>query len=111
MNHTSIWVVLMAIVFNLINGYVNGAALSDRFNPIQSLQPSFISDARFYVGLCLFLYGMYINISSDEHLMSLRRRRSTGQRYFIPEAGWFQHVSCANYFGEILGMSFLDFLK
>lgn len=61
----------------------------------------------------LFLYGMYVNISSDYALLRLRRQVGTLQskshdvandegKYFIPRGGWFDSISCPNFFGEIL---------
>ncbi|KAL8438698.1 hypothetical protein Efla_005236 [Eimeria flavescens] len=104
---------------------------------------------RFCVGLLLFLFGMTVNILSDEHLLQLKTRPAENTQqslvtspgsneafvtlrrssrlaakkdgddivtfkchvqphgsnacaYKIPRAGWFQVVSCANYWGEIV---------
>ena len=42
---------------------------------------------------------MFINVSSDNKLISLRKH-SVG--YKIPQGGFFKYVSCPNYFGEII---------
>ncbi|KAI8849073.1 3-oxo-5-alpha-steroid 4-dehydrogenase-domain-containing protein [Chytridium lagenaria] len=99
---TSISVVLSAILFNIPNAFVNGYATSS--------QPSTrLSDPTLYLGLLIFLTGMFINISSDNTLFRLRAPNSTGIKvekngrvYRIPSGGMFNYVSCANYFGEIL---------
>ena len=53
---------------------------------------------------------MYINITSDNILMNNRNTNSkfdsntnTKSHYSIPYGGMFHYVSCANYFGEIIG--------
>lgn len=54
-----------------------------------------------YLGLFLFLVGMYINISADSHLRELAAQR-VGNAYLTPHKGMFKYVSAANYFGEIV---------
>ena len=54
-----------------------------------------------YLGLFLFLVGMYINISADSHLRELAAQR-VGNAYLTPHKGMFKYVSSANYFGEIV---------
>ncbi|KAK4326421.1 hypothetical protein Pmani_003074 [Petrolisthes manimaculis] len=56
----------------------------------------------FYIGFCLYLYGMKINIGADTALRYLRKEGETG--YKIPTGNWFELLSCPNYFGEILEM-------
>lgn len=55
-------------------------------------------------GLALAIVGMLINIHSDEILIRLRDPKKDEGKivYRIPEGGWFNSVSCANYFGECL---------
>lgn len=45
-------------------------------------------------GSVVFLMGMTINIASDHHLLSLRRR-AVG--YVLPKGGLFEWISCPNY--------------
>ena len=42
---------------------------------------------------------MYINRSSDNKLISLRREN---KEYQIPQGGMFDYISCPNHFGEIV---------
>ena len=51
-------------------------------------------------GGILFLTGAYINLRSDNILLSLRKSNSKG--YSIPQGGFFKYISCPNFFGEIL---------
>lgn len=86
-----------AIIFNLINGYINGFYLFS-LSPVHEL--SWIIDSRFIAGFIIFLAGMIINMHSDHILRSLRESRENG--YKIPRAGLFRYISCPNYFGEII---------
>ena len=59
----------------------------------------------FLLGTILFFTGLYINIDSDNRLISLRSGSKKG--YQIPRGGMFEYVSAANYFGECV--EFLGF--
>ncbi|XP_027232427.1 3-oxo-5-alpha-steroid 4-dehydrogenase 1 [Penaeus vannamei] len=56
----------------------------------------------FYIGVIIFLYGMKVNMGGDTALRNLRRGSETG--YKVPTGGWFEKISCPNYFGEIVEM-------
>lgn len=90
-------VALMAVFFNLVNGFINGYYFS-AFSRGYSWE--WLLDARFAVGLVLFIGGAGINWWSDQILLNLRKERDGG--YFIPRGGLFRWVSCPNFFGEIL---------
>ena len=51
------------------------------------------------IGLLIFLIGMYLNKTSDKHLISLR---TNNESYQIPFGGLFKYISCPNHFGEVL---------
>ena len=91
-------VVLMAVVFNLGNGYVNGRYLfhfaDGRYTAAWLLDP------RFIIGVLLFIEGFVINRNADATLRGLRKPGETG--YKIPHGGLYEFISCPNYFGEIL---------
>lgn len=62
--------------------------------------PDWIVSIRFIGGCLLFFIGMAINIHSDHILRNLRK---PGEKdYKIPQGGFFEYVSSANFFGEIL---------
>ncbi|KAJ9694890.1 hypothetical protein PVL29_010389 [Vitis rotundifolia] len=88
-------VALMAFGFNLLNAYLQARWVSQYAN--------YEDDGwfwwRFWVGLVIFLDGMLVNVRSDLALVGLK---SQGGGYKVPRGGWFESVSCANYFGEVV---------
>lgn len=90
-------ILVFAIFFNLVNGYINGYHLGT----VQPFYPNeWFADPRFVVGCSIFISGFIINIWSDNILFRLRRKN--GSDYKIPEGGLFRWVSCPNYLGEML---------
>jgi 3-oxo-5-alpha-steroid 4-dehydrogenase 1 len=89
--------VFMAMVFNTLNGYLNGRYL---FYFAPAYGAAWIVDPRFIVGLALFLAGFVINLHADHVLRHLRAPGETD--YKIPRGGLFEYVSSANYFGELV---------
>lgn len=90
-------IAIMAVVFNTMNGFVNGYYLGTLQNQYQVdwfRQPVFIA------GLILFAAGMIINISADNKLIRLRKSSTNG--YQIPYGILFNRISCPNFFGEII---------
>jgi len=90
-------IVFMAIVFNCINGYLNGRWL---FHFAPHYTAAWLLDPRFIIGAALFLAGYAVNLHSDRVLRNLRRPGETD--YKIPRGGLFEYVSGANYFGELV---------
>jgi len=89
--------VLMAVVFNCMNGFINGYGIF-RFAPDYEL--SWLTDWRFILGFIIFITGYFINKQSDSILGKLRKPGETG--YKIPTQGLYNWVSCPNYLGEIM---------
>ena len=94
-SYCPILVVLMAIFFNMINGFINGYYLGNMFQ----YDNEYIYSLKFIFGLCLFLIGVIINLKSDNMLLKLK---SKGTGYKIPRGFMFEKISCPNYFGEII---------
>eukprot|EP01059_Diplonema_ambulator_P001848 TRINITY_DN11549_c0_g1_i1.p1 TRINITY_DN11549_c0_g1~~TRINITY_DN11549_c0_g1_i1.p1 ORF type:complete len:265 (+),score=52.79 TRINITY_DN11549_c0_g1_i1:41-835(+) len=89
-------VFLLAASFCSLNGH-----LITRYLMHHAVYPSsWVTSPQFILGTVLFSLGWCINYHSDDVLRNLRKPGETG--YKIPTGGFFNYVSCANYFGEIL---------
>ena len=90
-------IALLAFLFNVINGMVNGIFFGNiKFH----YSTSWLSSPEFILGIILFITGFIINNKSDSYLISLRKDKDNG--YVIPKQGLFKYVSCPNFFGEII---------
>ena len=90
-------VILFSVIFNTLNGYLNGRYLFYFSHPYE---PGWLRDPRFITGVTIFIVGYIINLYSDQ---LLRRLRNPGEHtYKIPYGGFFEYISSPNYFGEIL---------
>ena len=89
-------IVLMAIVFNILNAYINARWISD----LGSYADEWLTSTPFLVGLVMFVSGWFINQHADRVLLKLRKPGET--HYLVPEGGMYRFVSCPNYFGEML---------
>jgi len=92
-------VVLIAVVFNLANTYLNARFLTH----FGHYAADWIADPRFGAGVALFLVGFGINQHADHVLRTLRAPGESG--YKIPQGGLYRFVSAPNYFGELLEWS------
>lgn len=91
-----ILVVGSGVIFNSINAYVNARFVSS----IGNYDVAWLGDPRFLAGAVIFVFGMALNIHSDNILLKLRGSGDTG--YAIPRGGPFRYISCPNYLGEII---------
>jgi 3-oxo-5-alpha-steroid 4-dehydrogenase 1 len=89
-------IVLMALGFNFVNGFINGYYLGY----LSDYPLSWLTDPRFIIGIIMFVSGLAINWQTDNILIHLRKPGETG--YFIPRGGFFTWISCPNHFGEII---------
>jgi 3-oxo-5-alpha-steroid 4-dehydrogenase 1 len=89
--------ILMAILYNCANGYVNGHHL---FVAGHEYTQQWLLDPRFVIGMALFVGGFVIHVWSDRILQGLREPGE--HAYRIPRGGMFRYVSSPNYLGEIV---------
>lgn len=87
--------VAMAIVFNLINGSLNGYEIFQ----IGQYDVSWLVTPQFIGGAVIFSFGYFVNKKSDRILLAIKRN---GAEYEIPQGGLYKYVSCPNYLGELL---------
>ena len=88
-------IALMAFIFNCINTSFQGIWIFS----LGDYTSKWIYGPQFFLGLCAFLLGMYVNVKSDNILMALRRKNGPG--YYIPKGFLFEKVSSPNYLGEL----------
>jgi 3-oxo-5-alpha-steroid 4-dehydrogenase 1 len=91
--------VLFALCFNVINGFVNGTSLVDMGTFYTA--HCWAHDIRFWAGIALFFGGFAVHARSDAHLRHLRKNGRRGE-YQVPDAGLFRLVTSPNYLGEII---------
>jgi protein-S-isoprenylcysteine O-methyltransferase Ste14 len=91
---------LMAILFNSLNGFINGYGLYWSAESQQYLSSDYLLQPNFLIGIVIFFVGMYINISSDQIVRNLRREGEND--YKVPNEGLHRLVASPNYFGEII---------
>ena len=90
-------IALFAIFFNTINASINAEGIFKIHAPYPA---HWITNPQFICGVILFIIGMYINISSDNILIKIRKQ--SPDDYVIPKSGLYKWVSSPNYLGEIL---------
>lgn len=90
--------VFFAVCFNSINGAANGLSLVSMGGFYGG--NDWMMDARFWLGLALFIAGFGIHTHSDK-ILRILRRQGKGE-YLVPQKGLFRFVSSPNYLGEIV---------
>ncbi len=88
-------IVIMALIFNCLNGFANGFGIFR----LSTYDQSWLYSWQFISGFTLFLAGFAINKTADEKLRILRD--SNHSEYMIPEGWMFEYVSSPHYLGEI----------
>ena len=92
-------IMLMGMVFNTTNGYLNGWSIASQPEKYTQL---WLSSPQFLIGVSVFVFGMVLNKLSDRQLARLSRSRSGGGGYQVPRGCAYRWVSCPNYLGEII---------
>ena len=91
-----ITIVLSAMFFNVVNGGINGYF----FGYVANYTTAWFLQINFVIGALIFLSGFFINLQSDQILISLRKGEERG--YKIPHGSLFKYISCPNHFGEMI---------
>ncbi len=102
-------IMAMGIIFNLLNGYIQGEWLF-YLSPDTLYTTQWLYTPQFIFGTTLFIFGMYINIQSDSIIRNLRKPGDN--KHYLPKGGMYDYVTSANYFGEIVewcGFALLTF--
>lgn len=89
----------MGIVFNVLNGYMQGVWLFF-LAPKEMYQTSWLCSPQFILGAIIFFFGMAVNWHSDYVIRHLRKPGDTN--HYLPKKGFYRFVTSANYFGEIV---------
>ena len=89
-------IVAVAIIFNVLNAYINARWISH----LGQYDVSWLASPAFVIGVVGFFAGWAINQHSDLILFRLRPAGET--HYKIPVGGLYRWVSCPNHLGEII---------
>ena len=92
----SVILVIMAFVFNCLNGFVNGYGVFHIYN----YENSWLYSWQFITGIIFFIAGFVINKTADEKLRKLRPHGAI--EYLIPRGWLFSYISSPHFFGEII---------
>ena len=93
-----VFIVLNAILFNLMNAGLNGYFLAEMSQ--NKYSDFWLNSPVTWIGMTLFLVGMLINWRTDHLLIKLRKPNETG--YKIPRGFLFEYISSPNLFGEVI---------
>ena len=93
-------IMLMGVLFNVINGVIQGGGLYWFPNPDFEQGASYLLRPNAIAGILLFVVGMAVNLHSDHVIRHLRKPGDT--RHYLPEKGMYRYVTSANYLGEIM---------
>ncbi len=94
--HMPLAVMSFGILFNIMNGYLNGRFI---FTFSNYSNDNWLADPRFIIGTVLFVLGFIINRQADQTLRELRQPGESG--YGISNRYLYRWISCPNYLGEI----------
>lgn len=93
-------IMMMGVLFNVINGIMQGGGLFWFPIPAYTQGASYLLRWNAIVGIIVFLFGMIVNWHSDYVIRHLRQPGET--RHYLPQAGFYRYVTSANYFGELV---------
>lgn len=88
-------VTTLACLFTIVNSTMQNRSIF----LFKDYSYSNLFETKFFIGLMLFVSGMYLNIYHDYLMIRIRKLNDS---YVIPYGGLFKFVSCPNYLGEII---------
>ncbi len=92
-------IMFFSVIWNLINGYVQGIWLFYLAPDYRPYDVSWLGSWQFITGTAIFIIGWIINMHSDHVIRHLRQPGDTA--HYLPKQGLYKYVTSANYFGEI----------
>jgi len=92
-------IVLMALVFNTTNGYLNGWSIASQGDKYGD---AWLGSPQFLLGVLVFFGGMALNKISDRQLSRLSKAKGENGAYQVPYGLAYRWVSCPNYLGEVI---------
>lgn len=92
-------IIVMGMTFNVLNALMQGGWIF-YLSPIDYYPADWLTDPRFIIGFLIFIFGMFVNIQSDDIIRNLRKEGDT--QHYLPKQGMFRYVTSANYFGEFI---------
>ena len=99
-----ITIMALSVAFNLVNGYIQGRWLFELAPTVAEYRSLYTIDWfkswQFIAGIVIFFTGMLINWHSDYIIRHLREPGDT--KHYLPKGGFYNFVTSANYFGEIV---------
>jgi hypothetical protein len=87
-------IVLSGLFFNMVTGFFIGHYIGFISQPNTTLLSTNV-----FIGFIMFFAGMYINRTSDNTLLALKKE---DKGYQIPKGWLFNYISCPNLLGEII---------
>jgi 3-oxo-5-alpha-steroid 4-dehydrogenase 1 len=104
-SNSTILTVSIAIYNTTMNGYTNALWILVETTRDSSWLEN--SPILFVLGIATFFLGYCINFQADQILFNLRKTGNknfvdSSGKYYIPQGGFFEYVSAANYFGELV---------
>lgn len=93
-------IVLLSVIFNLLNGYIQGYWLFELAPGIEYYSSAWLTSWQFILGTVIFVAGLTINWHSDSVIRHLRKPGDTN--HYLPSKGLYKYVTSANYLGEII---------
>jgi 3-oxo-5-alpha-steroid 4-dehydrogenase 1 len=98
-------VVVAGWFVTVMHGYLNAVFIS---HLSEHLNNAWLSDPRFIIGICVYLFGFTMNVHSDAIIRNLRSKEEVerGDKvYRIPKGGLFKYVSNPSYLTELISFT------